>query len=114
MRENEFNDLKEQAWRRRLTSTEQAALRDFLAGRADAVGEIERDDALSRLLEQLPNAPVSSNFTARVLASVRDTASPAREEAAVPWIFRSWWVRLAASAAMVCAGFFSFQEFQTG
>jgi anti-sigma factor RsiW len=113
MRENEFNDLKERAWRRRLNPNELEMMRKFLAGRPEAVEEIEREDRLSRLLEQMATVPVSSNFTARILANVRDEKASRPESANTPWVFRSWWVRFAAGAAMVCAGFVSFQEFAT-
>ena len=91
------------------------AMRKFLAEKPSATEEWEREGALNRLLEQMPAAPVSSNFTARVVACARagERASTRREEeTAVPWIFRSFWARCVAGTAMVCAGFFSFQEYQ--
>lgn len=113
MREEELNDLKERSWRRRLSPAESDALRQLLAGDGPASAGWEQDEALNRLLEQLPAAPaVSTNFTARVMASARAAErgpAPARS----PWIFQNIWARLAAGAAMVCAGFFSFQEYHS-
>jgi hypothetical protein len=90
-------------------------MRRFLAEKPGANEEWDREEALNRLLEQMPAAPVSSNFTARVVACARagERASARREEeAAVPWIFRSFWARCVAGTAMVCAGFLSFQGYQ--
>jgi anti-sigma factor RsiW len=113
MREDNYKELQELNWRRRLSAAELAEVRKFLAGQPRAAEEWEREEALSRLLEQLPAAPVSSNFTTRVLATVRNSeakhATPERPVA--PWIFRSWWARLAAGVVMVGVGFFSFREY---
>jgi len=113
MREDEFNDLKELRWRRSLNASESDALRKFLAARPQAAEEWAQEEALNRLLEESPAVAVSSNFTASVMAGVRDasTAPVAREP--VPWLFGSWWARLVVGAAMVCVGFFSFQEYHT-
>jgi len=112
MREDDYKELQELNWRRRLSPAERAEVRKLLAGKPHGAEEWQSEDALSRLLEQLPNAAVSSNFTSRVLAGVRaGEAKHAGQEHPTPWIFRSWWARLAAGALMVGAGFFSFQEF---
>jgi len=115
MQESRLNKLKELNWRRPLTPSEQAELRQFLGDRPGAGRDWQTEEALSRALEHLPPAPVSSNFTARVLAAAQraqDASARQRESAAItPWFFRSWWMRVAAGAAMMCAGFFSFQEY---
>ena len=110
MRGDELNDLKERSWRRRLSPAESDALRRMLAGDARATSDWEQEEALNRLLEQLPAAPMaSSNFTARVMASARAAQAPARDNE--PWFFQNIWARLAAGAAMACVGFFSYQEY---
>ncbi len=117
MQESRFNELKELNWRRPLSASEQTELRQLLAGHPGAAREWASEEALSRALEHLPAAPVSSNFTARVLAAAQSAQeSPARVEQpdAMPWLLRNWWMRLAAGAAMMCAGFFSFQEYHAG
>jgi hypothetical protein len=113
MQEDNYNELQERSWRRRLSAADLARARKLLGKQPEAAEELAQEEALSRLLERLPSAPVSSNFTARVLASVRDNnaARAAREEEAIPWIFRNWWARWAAGAVMVVVGFFSFQEY---
>jgi len=112
MRDEDFKKAEETSWRRRLTAAEKEEMRLFLAARPEAAEEWERDEALNRLLEQMPAAQVSSNFTARVLAAARSEETKAvREETTAPWFYRNWWARLTAGAAMVCVGFFSFREY---
>jgi hypothetical protein len=113
MRENEFTELKQTSWRRRLTASEAAAIRQYLASQPQATGDWEKDDSLNRLLEQWPSVPVSSNFTARVVAAARRSEPAPVARGAMPWIFGRWWAQLAAGAVMVGVGFLSFQEYQS-
>ena len=79
---NEVNlsQLREAAWRRKLTEAEQAALRTCLEADPEARRSWETDGALNAALAALPPAPMPSNFTARVLAAVErePVAAPAR------------------------------------
>ncbi len=71
---------REWVWRRPLTATERAAVGtepDF------ALADLELEIRLTEGLKQIPDAPVASNFTARLLAAVD------REEA-VRVTSRSW------------------------
>jgi len=91
--------LRETSWRRKLTETEQNVLRAYLAANPDARADWEMEAALNAALTRLPDVPVPSNFTARVLEAVE-------HEAARPQGWRwSWnWHRLlprVAFAAMV-------------
>lgn len=81
MNESEYQALIEASWRRSLTDDEQARLDAWLRVHPEAHNEWEVESALNRLLEQLPEAPVSSNFSARVLQAVeRESAAAARRE----------------------------------
>src|SRR3954469_6162170 len=92
------NQLREAAWRRNLTPEEQASLRAWLAAHPDAARDWEQDHRLTAILAGLPPAPVSSNFTARVLQAIdRDTAASARRRP-VPWSWR-WLVPKATLAS---------------
>ncbi len=62
-----FNKLREASWRRPLTASEEAELRAWLAAHPEARAEWESDTALNDLLSRVPNAPVPTNFTTRVL-----------------------------------------------
>jgi hypothetical protein len=78
MKDNELHSkLRESGWRRKLTETEQAGLRAWLAANPDARADWEMESALNAAFARLPDAPVPSNFTARVLQAVeREEARP--------------------------------------
>src|SRR5262245_52089399 len=83
MNESEYQALMEASWRRPLTDEEQARLDAWLRTHPAAHNEWEAEMALNRLLEQLPEAPVASNFTARVLQALdRESAALERRESA--------------------------------
>jgi anti-sigma factor RsiW len=115
MQHADYQILKETSWRRPLTAEERARLRQWLASHPDCQPSWEEEEALSRLLHRLPNAAVSSNFTARVLqAAQRLPAKPAwrRRLLFFPWFPAGWIPRLALSLAMLTCGFCSFREGQ--
>src|SRR5437667_12737472 len=65
------NHLRELSWRRRLTSSEEAELRAWLAAHPEAQAQWEAEAGLNDALGLLPDAPLGSNFTARVLQAVQ-------------------------------------------
>ena len=93
MNDFEYNELLAASWRRKLTPAEEARAQDYLATHPDAQVGWEEDLALTRHLEELPDAPLSSNFTALVLqrvdAEARGTTSVKPTEA-----MAAWWARL--------------------
>lgn len=100
-----YQQLRELAWRRKLTASEQAELRAWLANHPEAEAEWDTDAALNQALERLPQAPVPSNFTARVMQAVEREAAAAGPPAHAP---TSWWrmflPRFATVAVVVVAG----------
>ncbi|MGC9944033.1 MAG: hypothetical protein ABSE48_19575 [Verrucomicrobiota bacterium] len=91
--ENQPSDWRESVWRRPLTDAEKAAL----IGQPD----LELEARLTQSLAKIPDVPVASNFTARVMSAIeREEARPARR-----WIFDLNWSgflpRLIATAAIV-------------
>ena len=85
-----YNQLRETSWRRKLTEAERAALRAHLAAHPETQADWEAEAGLNETLSRLKDAPVSSNFTARVLQSVeREAAARARRPLA-GW---GWWWR---------------------
>jgi anti-sigma factor RsiW len=117
MEERQFQEIKETGWRRVLSGDEKAALQRFLAAHPEAQEAWREEEALNHLLERLPVAPVSTNFTARVLQA----AQAARPRSA----WRDWfawygWLpegrlpRLAMCFVMIGLGLFSFRESQAG
>ena len=102
MKANELHSkLRESSWRRKLTESEQAGLRAWLAANPGARADWEMESALNAALTRLPDASVPSNFTARVLQAVEhEEAQPSRG-----WSWRWDWhtlvPRVAFAAAMV-------------
>jgi len=78
MKDNEFHSrLREAGWRRKLTESEQTVWRALLEANPDARADWELELALNTALTRLPDAPVPSNFTVRVLQAVeREEGQP--------------------------------------
>ena len=82
MNESDYQQLLETSWRRPLTPVEEACLQAHLAEHPETQAAWESDAGLNQLLGALPDAPLSSNFTARVLrAAEREAVVPPR-----PWL----------------------------
>jgi hypothetical protein len=102
MSESEFNTLRELSWRRPLTPVEEARLQAYLAANPAQQAAWEEEFALTHALQQLPHAPVSSNFTALVLQSL-DRPEP--RVGGAGWGWPAWlqprWLRLAWVSALL-------------
>ena len=98
MNEADFNRLLETAMRRPLTAAEEARLQAYLAEDPAAKALWEEEAALNRLLHHLPDAPLASNFTARVLQAVNRAGHRGRP---APRFFR--WLGLRHPARQVAA-----------
>jgi len=73
------NRFRETGWRRPLTDAEQTELRAWLAAHPEAQADWQDEAALNTILRELPEAPVPTNFTARVLQEIeRDTAAESK------------------------------------
>jgi anti-sigma factor RsiW len=96
----------EASWRGKLSPTEEAELRAWLAAHPLAQADWEAETTLTDALGGLPQAPLPSNFTARVLDTVeRETwprPQPSRWREWAPWHWR--WLPRAAFFAIVAAG----------
>jgi anti-sigma factor RsiW len=115
MQNPEFNQLIDAAWRRSLTPEEQGRLRRYLAGHPLARAQCDEEVALTRTLNRLAPAPISSNFTARVMQAVE--RAPARRTwlrrlDLDAWLPAGWMPRLALGAAMVCVSLLTIREYQ--
>jgi len=115
MNTTEFERWLEMVRRRPLSAAEQSQLEDFLSRHPDRREPWGEEAALTRLLVRLPDPPLSSNFTARVLEA---TAVPATHYRPVAFVLR--WLNLprpalalgVASLALLlgAAGYFLQQE----
>jgi anti-sigma factor RsiW len=102
-----YNHLRELSWRRKLTPAEEAQLRAWLAAHPEAQIDWEAEAGLNAALGTLPDVPVPSNFTARVLQAVeRETAAAQRRSGWnwAGWLRRRWLPRVALTASVVSAG----------
>jgi anti-sigma factor RsiW len=103
-------------WGRQMSPEEEALWRDHLSENPAQQSSLEDELHLNHLLRQLPDAPLSSNFTARVAQAVEKLHAPAPE----PWFNRlrnfipgKWLPRLSGAALLLCAGLFTYQHHQS-
>lgn len=114
MNESTYNQLKEKSWVEPLSAEEAAELKEYLGENSELHQDWEDDAALTTALNRLPNVPVSSNFTSRVLQAVQREEARAERKMS-PWSafwHNSWIPRFAIAAGMFCLGTFSFHEYQ--
>jgi hypothetical protein len=107
-------ELRETCWRRPLTPAEATEWKALRGQDAGAEEDARSEMALSTVLRDLQDAPLASNFTARVLREVeRKNVSEARRRNV--WL-RLWHrrarllPRLAWGTALVCVGLLSFHQ----
>jgi anti-sigma factor RsiW len=84
--ESEYQDLLETAARRALTAGEQARLEAWLAARPEARADWVMDERLTRCLRRLPDIPLPTNFTARVLHKAERLAEGHRPRHVPVWL----------------------------
>ena len=90
------NPLRELVWRRKLTDTERAGL----GAQPEVQADLEIESRLSEALARLPDVPVPSNFTARVLQAVeRESVRP--RATSWSWIWRVLVPRVAVAAVVI-------------
>jgi anti-sigma factor RsiW len=75
---NDPRELLETGWRRQLTASEEAELEVWLAAHPEAQLDWETESALTKGLVGLPDVPVATNFTTRVLQEIERKPAPAR------------------------------------
>ena len=80
----EYDAWRELEWRRKLKSDEEARLLADLQQSPKVRAELEEEARLTELLGQLPDAFLSSNFTAQVLQAVEGNRQGKR---GLPWPF---------------------------
>ena len=116
MNDERHKKLVEASWRRPLTPSEEAEVQFYLAAHPDKQLEWEDDQALSSALQALPNAPLSSNFTAQVLQAIDREERAAERQAPArlnpyQWL-RRWLPRFAPIAAMLMLALASLNYYQ--
>jgi len=109
----EDNKLAESVRRGRLTADEEAQLHVYLSAHPGERAAWEEELNLNQLLRHVPTAPVSSNFTRRVLdAARRESQAPAQVVGWQRWWLRGWAPKLATSTVDICLGLLTYHEHQ--
>ena len=108
-----YERIREQGWRRPLSPAEKAELSAWLDAHPEAQADWEAEAGLNQALERLPQAPVPSNFTTRVMQAVeRETGR--RNQAPRSWIgvWRRWMPRAALAVLLVGVALLSHQRIE--
>jgi anti-sigma factor RsiW len=99
-----------------LTAAEEARLAEWLETHPDDRADWELEQSLNGALDRLPDAPVSSNFTARLMQSVELEKRRTEREAQTsgwrlgnPW---RWVLRGGLASAILAAGLLTVQQVQ--
>jgi len=99
-----YDKLREIIWRRKLSEAEERELRKWLAAHSEIQDSLEMETGLTDALKKLPNVPVASNFTTRVLLAVeREAIAEARGQETKWKLWRRLprWLPKVASATVV-------------
>jgi hypothetical protein len=103
--ENRPSNSSESLWRRQLSTAERAGLR--------GQPELELEAQLTEALAKLSEAPVPSNFTARVLAAIELEDAQAARSPGRTWSWHLLWPRVAVAAAVLIFAGVSLQRYET-
>lgn len=110
-----YNHLRELGWRRKLTGAEEAQLRAWLAARPEAQADWDTEAGLNAALGRLPDMPVPSNFTARVLQAAEREAAAEGCRGERKWQFwrrLRWLPKVAFAAIVLGTGLVSYHQIQ--
>ncbi len=99
-----YSRLREISWRRKLTRDEAAELRAWLAAHPDLKAEWDSDAALNECLGGLPDVPLASNFTARVLQMATVDSASVHRHVTGKWRWRSFLPRVAVAGVVLVLG----------
>jgi hypothetical protein len=113
----DYKRLQDVKWKRKLTVSEEAALSVYLAKEPSAQAAWEDEKTIAELLRQLPDVPLSSNFTAQVLLAVGGERR--RHLSSGGWLWWRWVGSLgrlqqtALAGLVLCLSFFSYHEYRS-
>jgi anti-sigma factor RsiW len=112
-----YEKLRETAWRRKLNAEEDARLSEWLAAHPETHADWDSEAELNELLATLPDVPVASNFTARVLATARRESSNDKQMMGRTGLRADWWTKwlpkTALAAVFLAAGLISYNHLQS-
>jgi anti-sigma factor RsiW len=111
-----YRKLRETAWRRELSPAEEAECRAWLLAHPELQADWEEELHLSEALARLPDAPVPTHFTARVLSRVdaaeRQTGDLRRARPRWTWSWRRLLPQAAAAAVVIALGVLAYERHQ--
>ncbi|MBI3415689.1 MAG: hypothetical protein HY043_10300 [Verrucomicrobia bacterium] len=114
MNESAYQQLREIAWKRRLTPLEEKEMVAYLSLLPEEQAAWDEERQLTQLLQRLPDAPVASNFTAQVMQAVhREFADAPRTVEKKTWwsvLAGRWLPRTATAFVLVAAGMSAWQQ----
>jgi len=106
-----YQRLLEARWRRKLTASEEAELRAWLAAHPEMEADWLAESGLGGVLSSLPDAPVPTNFTARVLNAVNQ--EPAGSRPATTgwrWAWHRFLPRAAVAVLVAATGLITYER----
>lgn len=108
--------LREAAWRRKLTAAEIQQLQSWMAEYPQESKDWDLELELTEAIAHLPDVPVPSNFTSRVLSQV-EREQPTRPSESDGWFSRwhlrlRWLPRAAVASVVLAAGLLSYSHVQ--
>ena len=114
MNQPELEQLMELARRRVLTAAEEARLDTLLEPDPKAWPDRAEELFLTRLLARLPDAPLASNFSSRVMRAIElEDVQAARATGRPPGFLRGWFGRLAWGTAAVMLSFTGLVQYRS-
>jgi anti-sigma factor RsiW len=112
---NNHEKIRELTWRKNLSPAQQKELESWLAAHPEKRESFALESQLTASLQKLPDAPVSSNFTARVLEQARlEQRSAGRKPFGGSFILRwRWLVQTATAIVLVAAIGITWKQLQS-
>lgn len=116
MSESEYQKLLDLRLQRALRPEEQSRLDELVSQHPEIRDHWDEEMRLSQLLNRLPDAPISSNFTARTLAAVKKESGPKRasgKRLLFGWLPIRWIQAATVSAAALTTAWILYSQKQS-
>jgi hypothetical protein len=108
-------EWRERFWRDPATAAREESLPAWLAAHPEAKADLQAEATLTEAMRRLPDVPLPSNFTSRVLQAARagEKRNPRLDPLPLPfWRRFRWATGLAATALAIFAGIVSYQRIE--
>lgn len=115
MKNDDFNELMEQARLRSLSPEEEGRLQEFLEADPGVWPDRNADIALNGLLGTMPDAPLASNFSSRVMQAIEleeKRVQRVNRPLSPHWWTHSWWARLGIVSCLATLAVVGWQQNQ--